>query len=371
MGCYAGSMDVLMKVGGERDLGRTAVEVRRQVDDFVGKGYVEEAVKVWDSATKAADVSNLVTMTAEGPEAGRGFTLSVSNAGSFDEPGIKDAWFAAGQARTGAVNCVSAMTVNGRMTVTGHGIEGGGQVERRAVEILRTVGRGEELGDLEFVENFGRGPKTPAIIRDLPLAEAALAYGAYGVLGHLGAWTSFFSSLSEMSSNSSPEDFKAALNFWVFFAAAHPILQPVLGVSELMHGTPGPRVGGLVPVLFLLLSGWGAWAVASFSELAVSLNIFVFAAFINYIGSGLGGTNGMGDFNLALNDPYKGREFRGCPTYEQVRQPSMDGFDVRKYNGLWYEHAFHDWTQFKEVYDTTLDIKVDEDGKGWKVRHVG
>jgi hypothetical protein len=25
---------------------------------------------------------------------------------------------------------------------------------------------------------------------------------------------------------------------------------------------------------------------------------------------------------------------------------------------LWYEHKFHDWTQFKEVYDTTLGIKV-------------
>lgn len=36
----------------------------------------------------------------------------------------------------------------------------------------------------------------------------------------------------------------------------------------------------------------------------------------------------------------------------------MDGFDLNKYQGKWYEHKFHDWTQFKEVYDTTLDIKV-------------
>ena len=33
-------------------------------------------------------------------------------------------------------------------------------------------------------------------------------------------------------------------------------------------------------------------------------------------------------------------------------------FDINKYPGLWYEIKFHDWTQFKEVYDTTLDIKV-------------
>jgi hypothetical protein len=36
----------------------------------------------------------------------------------------------------------------------------------------------------------------------------------------------------------------------------------------------------------------------------------------------------------------------------------MDNFNLEKYQGLWYEHKFHDWTQFKEVYDTTLGIKV-------------
>lgn len=49
---------------------------------------------------------------------------------------------------------------------------------------------------------------------------------------------------------------------------------------------------------------------------------------------------------------------KGCPSYDEIRQPSMDNFDLNKYQGLWYEHKFHDWTQFKEVYDTTLDIKV-------------
>lgn len=43
----------------------------------------------------------------------------------------------------------------------------------------------------------------------------------------------------------------------------------------------------------------------------------------------------------------------------------MDGFDLTKYQGRWYEHAFHDWTQFKEVYDTTLDIRLTADGQGW------
>jgi lipocalin len=25
----------------------------------------------------------------------------------------------------------------------------------------------------------------------------------------------------------------------------------------------------------------------------------------------------------------------------------MDGFDLEKYQGKWYEQKFHDWTQFK------------------------
>ena len=30
-----------------------------------------------------------------------------------------------------------------------------------------------------------------------------------------------------------------------------------------------------------------------------------------------------------------------------------------------YEHAYHDWTQFAEVYDTTLDIDLAPDGRTW------
>jgi hypothetical protein len=88
------------------------------------------------------------------------------------------------------------------------------------------------------------------------------------------------------------------------------------------------------------------------------VNVAALFAFLSYVGSGLEGTAGLGDFNLALDDSYKGQVVKGCPAYEDVRQSSMDNFDITKYQGLWYEHKFHDWTQFKEVYDTTLDIKV-------------
>ena len=93
-------------------------------------------------------------------------------------------------------------------------------------------------------------------------------------------------------------------------------------------------------------------------KLRNAVNVAALAAFFTYVGSGLDGTAGLGDFNLALDDSYKGQVVKGCPAYEDVRQDSMDGFDLNKYQGLWYEHKFHDWTQFKEVYDTSLGIKV-------------
>jgi hypothetical protein len=84
-------------------------------------------------------------------------------------------------------------------------------------------------------------------------STAAAGAGMYGLAIHWDAWLQFFSSLMSMKENSAnPQDFWDALNFWIFFAVAHPILQPVLWLSEVLHGSPGPMVAGLVPVTFLL-----------------------------------------------------------------------------------------------------------------------
>jgi hypothetical protein len=93
-----------------------------------------------------------------------------------------------------------------------------------------------------------------------------------------------------------------------------------------------------------------------------AVNIATVAAFFAYVGAGLDGTAGLGDFNLALDDSYKGQVVKGCPAYDQVKLESMNDFDLQKYQGLWYEQKFHDWTQFKEVYDTTLKINLIPDG---------
>ena len=50
-------------------------------------------------------------------------------------------------------------------------------------------------------------------------------------------------------------------------------------------------------------------------------------------------------------------ELLGLP-FVEVRRPSMENFDRNKYTGRWYEQAFHDYTQFTETYDVTLDIEL-------------
>ena len=208
-----------------------------------------------------------------------------------------------------------------------------------------------------------------SILDTLPensLMLATAAIGSFAVLSHAGAYAQFFQSVAQMKANvADPADFWAALNFWIFFAFAHPILQPVLWISDVLHASPGPKIADLVPVTFLLGNIVAIGAVTLSKQIRNAVNTAAIFAFFAYVGAGLDGTAGLGDFNLALDDSYKGQVVKGCPAYEDVRQPSMDGFDFEKYQGLWYEQKFHDWTQFKEVYDTYLDIKLTTGGKGW------
>ena len=152
----------------------------------------------------------------------------------------------------------------------------------------------------------------------------------------------------------------------------HPLLQPAIWIGEVLHGSPllptdlVPELkgidplGDIMPISFIALNVIAIGALTTIAELRTALNIWLLAAFINYIGCGLEGTKDLADYNLALND-----DVRGCPTYEQVRQPSMASFDPVKYQGRWYEQAFHDWTQFGDVWDTTLDVELSADGGRW------
>lgn len=209
------------------------------------------------------------------------------------------------------------------------------------------------------------------ILPENSLVVATAAIGTAALLSHAGGYAQFLQSVMEMRNNVEPSEFWPALNFWVFFAVGHPILQPILWISDVLHGSPGPMLGELVPVTFLLGNLAVIWAISNIKEIRNAVNVAALFAFLTYIGAGLDGEAGLGDFNLALDDSYQGKVVKGCPAYAEVRQPSMDNFDLKKYQGLWYEQKFHDWTQFKEVYDTTLDIKVSLRERGILLRDCG
>eukprot|EP00522_Entomoneis_paludosa_P008339 CAMPEP_0172457862 /NCGR_PEP_ID=MMETSP1065-20121228/24675_1 /TAXON_ID=265537 /ORGANISM="Amphiprora paludosa, Strain CCMP125" /LENGTH=994 /DNA_ID=CAMNT_0013211833 /DNA_START=139 /DNA_END=3123 /DNA_ORIENTATION=- len=403
MACMAGSHDLMLgpfvdgsgKIFRETPTQRRmdkfwklAQESKKQTETFVETNGPEEAVRVFDFAMTIADLNNLVHLTAQSKDTqGRAYSAGVTNVGvyerqqAFEREGsegrnllqvqhgkykIEDLYFATPHTRSGCLYPLSCMTVNGEFKFTFHPMSPVVNEETNAkfadafVETLEVVAKGETVesandDDSEVVSALKNN--------GLPMLTAII--GATAVASHAGAYATFFQSVMEMKQNAEPADFQSALNFWIFFAVGHPILQPILWISDVLHGTPGPMVGGLVPLLFI--AGNAAF-IAAFNmsqQIRTSVNIAAVAAFFAYVGAGLDGTAGMGDFNLALDDPYKGQIVKGCPAYDEVRQPSMDNFDLEKYQGLWYEHKFHDWTQFKEVYDTTLGIKLTDGGRGW------
>ena len=89
-------------------------------------------------------------------------------------------------------------------------------------------------------------PENALVILTAILGTAAVATQA-------GAYADFFSSLSTMKENiADPADFGPALNFWIFFAVGHAILQPIFWISEVLHASPGPMIANLVPITFVL-----------------------------------------------------------------------------------------------------------------------
>ena len=404
--CMAGSMDLMLgpfpdKSGGSVrgtaagsyetaqfwDLAR---EGKKQTAEFVESDGPAQATRVFDAFMTIADGNNLVHLTSESAASqGRAYSAGVSNVGVFErqravkregEPDrdrlmskhgkyeIQDIYFATPHSRSGCLYQVSGQTINGEMKLTFHPSKPIISEETNAafadafVNLLEVAAGVKEPSTEKAEMSNGLLSMMPSNA----LSLAALAYSIGGVAIHGGAWADFFHSINEMKANvADPADATAAINFWIFFAVGHPILQPILWISDVLHGTPGPKIADLVPYLFLAGNLVAIGAITLSKEIRNAVNIAALGAFLAYVGAGLDGQAGLGDFNLALDDQYKGQIVKGCPAYDEVRQPSMNNFDLEKYQGKWYEHKFHDWTQFKEVYDTTLDIKLTPDGKGW------
>ncbi len=294
---------------------------------------------------------------------------------------IEDIFFASSHAWSGSLYHVSLLTVNGELKLTFHPVspivsrKNSKHFADAYIELLKSIA--VEIDGMKTVVDEEKRFSQDTIL-------GLLAAGAVfcGVAIHWDAWSHFVSSLIAMRENTPDvKDFWDALNFWIFFAVAHPILQPLLWISDVLHGSPGPMVADLVPLTFLIgnLVFIGATLVSKsvslsslverkiYVALNMSLkdristlraenvqiryiiNIAALSAFLMYVGAGLDGQGGLGDYNLQLDDSYKGEIVKGCPAYADIRQPSMEGFDLEKYQGRWYEQKFHDWTQFKEV----------------------
>jgi hypothetical protein len=370
-----------------------AANLQYQTKAFIESGGPEEAVRVFDFAMSISDLNNLVHLTAQSKSTqGRAYSAAITNVGVYERTRafptnnhvsqdttlktkhgrfqIQDIFYATSHKETGAWFPVSAMSINGELKFTFNPVAQIVSAEQNVefadtfVNILKTISQADE-------EKIRDAPDESVFeLISLPkhaLTKATALIGTVAVLTHAGAWFEFFQSVLAMKAAvADPADFWAALNFWIFFAVGHPILQPILWISDVLHGSPGPLVlGGLVPLSFLLGNVIAIAAVTFSKEIRNAANIAALAAFLTYVGAGLDGVAGLGDYNLALNDSYQGQVVKGCPAYEDVRQPSMDKFDLEKYQGLWYEHKFHDWTQFKEVYDTTLNIRLTENGRAW------
>jgi hypothetical protein len=251
---------------------KLALEGKRQTKTFIESDGPSQAVRVFDFAMTISDLNNLVHLTAQSKDTkGRAYSAGVTNAGVYEsqrgfrlENGsdrmplrvqhgryeIEDIYYATPHVTSGCLYQVSALTVNGQLKFTFHPVEPIVSAETNSlfadafVELLDTLST-ETAQHIESNTDMVR-----LSLQALPTACAA--FGLVSVLSHGGAWATFITSVLEMKANvANPADFWSALNFWIFFAVGHPILQPILWISDILHGSPGPIVGGLVPASFI------------------------------------------------------------------------------------------------------------------------
>lgn len=313
LGCNAGSMDIILP-SGEYDVSK---EIDEQINYYRDNNLIKEIIRVWDTGTKAADVTNLVNITSQSNN-GRSYSISLSNAGSYNLKGVKKCYYATGQSQVGAVKCYSVITVNGGINFISHGLE----EERRVFECIEGVREGKEVKCY-----VGRPENTAFNV----VPKLTGLYAAFTAITYSPTFYAFYKNIEQIKSNSSPQDANDAINFWIFFAVAHPILQPILWISEVMHGSPGPRVAGLIPLSFILFNVGFIMLAGEFKSLVLGLNVFLVSSFLGYVGGGLKGVGGMSDYNLGLNDDFRGERVRGCPSYE-VR----GNFRVIEIDGFWF-----------------------------------
>ena len=281
---------------------KLALEGKEQTAAFIESDGPRHAVRVFDFAMSISDMNNLIHLTAQSKDTqGRAYSAGISNVGVYDRQKavrrrddierdllqvslsvvqkvalkrnmysssfnaflvqishgrytVEEVFFATSHARTGCLYQVSCLTVDGEMQCTFHPASPVVSEETNAkfadafMDMLETVAglKGEPAAEESGFTN------PLSLLPENTLAGVTALVGGIAVASHAGAWQQFFQSLTQMRENvQDPEQFWAALNFWIFFAVGHPILQPILWISDVLHGSPGPMVANLVPITFI------------------------------------------------------------------------------------------------------------------------
>jgi hypothetical protein len=287
--CMAGSHDLMhgpLMDGSGSALRRNPVkndvfwnlarEGKRQTEAFVASDGPQHATRVFDFAMSISDLNNLVYLTAQSKDTkGRAYSAGVTNVGVYEQQKafrstedsegdrlmiqhgrfkIQDIFFATPHKQSGCLYPVSGMTVDGELKLSFHPVtpivsqETNERFADSFIELLEIMAGTK--GALSEASDSQAG-----VFSDIPentLTYLAALGGFVAVLSQAGNCASFFESVMQMKANvADPTDFWAALNFWIFFAVGHPILQPILAISDVLHASPGPQIGGLVPATFV------------------------------------------------------------------------------------------------------------------------
>jgi hypothetical protein len=260
---------------------KLAKEANQQTSDFIqnDSNGPKQAVRVFDFAMSISDLNNLVYLTSQSQDTkGRAYSAGVTNVGVYEKQKafgqqqqptgtslvqnqhgrykIDAVYYATPHTQSGCLFPMSCMTVDGKLHFTFNPVdpivdeETNSKFADNFIEILETITETRQ-NNVAMDDNA----MSTNLLSQLPENSLTLAtafIGLIAVASHGGAWIDFFHSVAEMKGNiEDPADFWAALNFWIFFAVGHPILPPILWISDVLHGSPGPKIADIVPFTFL------------------------------------------------------------------------------------------------------------------------
>lgn len=84
---------------------------------------------------------------------------------------------------------------------------------------------------------------------------AATAFTVLTTAYHAPAFAQFISQWQAIAAAGvEGDDLTAPLSFWTFFAVTHPLMKPAVAIGEVLHSSPGPVLGDIVPASFVLLN---------------------------------------------------------------------------------------------------------------------